>query len=159
MNENENDFETLRRLLAFKNRETPPPGYFNNFASRVIARIQAGEQEAVSGNWFVRFVQSLELKPAFAGTFAAALCLVLVFGIVYAERPDDAPKIFLPQAQVASVSPSINVEMPASYVPPTETSTLFDSTNPVMNLDSGSYATLSGQQNPYFQQVNFNLGN
>jgi len=46
MNENENNFESLRRLLAHKRHETPPPGYFNSFSGQIIACIRAGEARA-----------------------------------------------------------------------------------------------------------------
>ena len=49
MNENQPNFESLRRLLALKRHETPPPGYFNNFSRQVIARIRAGETGAEAG--------------------------------------------------------------------------------------------------------------
>src|SRR5271156_1163062 len=103
MNENENNFELLRRLLAFKNRETPPPGYFNDFSAQVVARIRAGETNESSGAWFSKLLQAFEFKPAFAGAFASALCLVLVFGIVYAQRPDTVPQPLLtPSTQVSA---------------------------------------------------------
>jgi hypothetical protein len=46
MSENQSNFESLRRLLALKRHEMPPPGYFDAFSRRVIARIRAGETEA-----------------------------------------------------------------------------------------------------------------
>lgn len=153
MNENEKDFESLRRLLAFKNRETPPPGYFNDFSSRVIARIRAGEEEKPSVFWLVKLFQALELKPAFAGTFAAALCLVLVFGIVYAERPDVAPQALLtPTAQVATPL-AMETAAPGEIAQPMEASGLIATTNPVLNV--GSVATLFNQPNQLAQQVSF----
>lgn len=100
MNENENNFESLRRLLAHKRQEMPPPGYFNSFSGQIIARIRAGEtREAQTDNekffteapWLLKMLRAFEFKPAFAGAFASALSLLLVLGIIYAERPDNTP--------------------------------------------------------------------
>ncbi len=96
MNENENNFESLRRLLALKRHETPPPGYFANFSAAVTARIRAGDARRTASvpdrladelPWLFRLMSAFEAKPAFAGAFASALCLLLLIGIVYAERP------------------------------------------------------------------------
>jgi hypothetical protein len=109
MNENEN-FESLRRLLALKRHEVPPPGYFNRFSGDVIARIRAGDQPADAAEslskhapWLLKFFQIFEAKPAFASSFASALCLLLLFGIVYAQRPDAAPQ---PLTQMSQLSPA-----------------------------------------------------
>lgn len=162
MNENENDFESLRRLLAFKNRETPPPGYFNNFSRQVVARIRAGEANAPSSAserlfseapWLLKLLQAIEFKPAFAGTFAAALCLVLVFGIVYAERPDVAPQSLLTPA--TQVSTTLAMEGTTDLIQPNEIPGSIASSNSV--LDFGSVVPLFNQPNQLVQQVSFEV--
>ena len=102
MNENQQNFESLRRLLALKRHETPPPGYFNNFSRQVMARIRAGEAEAsVSLSerfgmpWLLKWLQGAETTPMFAGSFATVLCLLLLFGAVIAQRPEAASQAFL----------------------------------------------------------------
>src|SRR5271167_3202673 len=117
MNENENNFESLRRLLAQKRHETPPPGYFNNFSGQITARIRAGEARtspaanSSEASWLLKLLQACEFKPAFAGAFASALSLLLVFGIIYAERPDSGPQPILQTSEqslgsFASMSPA-----------------------------------------------------
>jgi hypothetical protein len=101
MNENEN-FESLRQLLSLKRHEVPPPGYFNRFSGQVIARIRAGEREAETATpWYLRFMQMFEMKPAFASSFASALCLLLLFGIVYAEQSDQSPQSLMQTSQLS----------------------------------------------------------
>jgi len=166
MNENENNFESLRRILAFKNRETPPPGYFNKFSGHVISRIRAGEarepvtaaeQLFAEAPWLVKFLQIFEAKPAFAGAFAGALCLVLVFGIIFAERPDaSAPQPLLQTAEAAP-APLTDVS-PAALVaqqPSDQIMLAADSTNPATSLQP--VASVFGQQDPFAQQVSFTL--
>ena len=157
MNENENNFESLRRLLAQKRHETPPPGYFNSFSGQIIARIRAGEARgALSNNssetsWFVKLLQAFELKPAFAGAFASALSLLLVLGIVYAERPDSGPQ---PILQTADQSIGSFASMsPAAISQPTMANDFTTSNSAATSLQP--VASLFGSQNVFAQPVSF----
>ena len=85
MSENENDFDALRRLLALKRHEVPPPGYFENFSGNVIARIRAGDT-AAELPWLLKFIQWFERRPAMPVTFASSMCLVLLYGIVSIQQ-------------------------------------------------------------------------
>jgi len=88
--ESEN-FEQLKKLLALKRHEVPPPGYFNNFSRDVISRIRAGETAPTrtSYSWLQRLQQILSPRPAFAGAFSLAVCALLVGGILYSAKMDD----------------------------------------------------------------------
>lgn len=160
MNNNENNFEALRQLLALKRHEVPPPGYFNSFSGEVITRIRAGEAGERSGaarapgkiHWLVRFLQIFEAKPAFAGAFASAMGLVLLFGIFFAERPDNIPQPLLTSTDQSGV-PMASMAPTAFAQASNPTILAFDSTNPVMNLQP--VATLFGQQNPLVTPVSF----
>ncbi len=165
MNENENNFESLRRLLALKRHETPPPGYFENFSSEVTARIRAGDagrMESASRQlpWLFRLLSAFEAKPAFSGAFASALCMFLLFGIVYAERPDSAAQPLLtPTVQAdpggilvaTTTSPSDFNAQPVAQpaiIP-------ISSTNPVFNVQPASM--LFGQPSATVQPLTFPL--
>jgi hypothetical protein len=90
------NFDQLRRLLALKRHEQPPPGYFNHFSSQVIARIEAGERAddpvgfarwIWEGVWLQRLWDALEAKPALAGIVGAAFCGFLIAGVIYTDSP------------------------------------------------------------------------
>jgi hypothetical protein len=99
MSQDHEDFKSLRQLLVLKRYEQPPPGYFNDFSSQVIDRIKAGDR--VDENIFARlsweapWLQSLwsalETKPILAGAFGVAVCGLLVWGVVFADRVDVQP--------------------------------------------------------------------
>jgi hypothetical protein len=116
-NESEN-FEQLKKLLALKKHEQPPPGYFNNFSGKVVSRLRA--ERSSQGDplanfekqapWLVRLWQALETKPMFAGAFGAAVCGVVLFGIVMSEKPVEprtlaGPRI--PMAPVLETGPAV----------------------------------------------------
>jgi hypothetical protein len=161
MNENENNFESLRRLLALKRHETPPPGYFENFSREVTARIRAGEAKPMTAElpWLFRLLSSFETKPAFVGSFASALCLLLLIGIVYAERPDVATQP-LPQTAFAQIRESADgfgdmARQASLNVLPTAQPGFVSGTNPVFNANTA--AALFGSSSATVQPVNFRL--
>ena len=162
MNEDQQNFDSLRRLLALKRHEVPPPGYFDNFSRRVIARIHAGEAEESAGSlaglpWLLRWLQSLATQPVFAGGFATALCLLLLFGAVMAQRPESVSQAFLQPAPRVATSPT-SLPLVATTAPmapvalqqPVGQIMIDNSTNPVIN-----FAAAPSGQMPTAQFVNF----
>lgn len=112
--ENENqDFEQLKKLLALKKYESPPPGYFNSFSRRVISKIRedhckcASEVDRLDADapWLLRLWRSLQLKPAFAGAFGAAVCALILGGVFLAEKPGKSPDFIRSGTADAAVNP------------------------------------------------------
>jgi len=147
MNENQSNFESLRRLLALKRHEMPPPGFFDNFSRRVIARIRAGEAETPASlskrlseqvPWLLKFLQAFEAKPVFAGAYASALCLLLIAGVIFAERPEPASQTSLEaMPQTASLlAPTTLAALPPQ--PVNQILIADNSTNPVFNFQSAA---------------------
>src|SRR5436190_21032062 len=93
MKPEQENFDQLCRLLKLKRHEQPPPRYFNDFSSRVIARISAGGREAAldDGSWLVRLWSLIEARPMLPGAIGVAICAVLVFGAVYTDIAPSAP--------------------------------------------------------------------
>jgi hypothetical protein len=88
------DFEQLRRLLALKQHEQPPPGYFHGFSRQVIVRIKAGElgNESEASTWsfgagslFQRIWATLDARPILAGAFGVAVCGFFVVGALLSD--------------------------------------------------------------------------
>jgi len=160
MNENENNFESLRRLLVLKRHETPPPGYFNYFSRQVLQRIRAGDT-GKSANWLnelfgqalwrEKLLQAFDVKPVFASAFAGALCLLLFLGIVYTERPDFTSQPLLQPAPTAASFAAMSPSLSQSA----DQMGIVSSTDPVLSLQPG--ASLFGQQHSLAQPVSFSL--
>jgi len=73
------DFDALRKLLALKRHEQPPPGFFRDLPGKVQQRIAVEEQG--QAGWWTRLREAFELRPALSMGFAAGLCVLLGLGI------------------------------------------------------------------------------
>lgn len=80
MNSEPEDFTALRKLLALKRYEEPPPRFFSELPSRIWRRI---EQEPAPLSFWERFFPNIGLSPAFAYSFGLLACGSLFFGIAY----------------------------------------------------------------------------
>ena len=104
MNPDSENFEPLLQALKLKRHEVPPPGYFNNFSGKIIARIQAGEQGEAAASGFRRFWALWGARPMVAGAFAAGACALLVAGIFISEEAGSSSVATNPAALQSSSS-------------------------------------------------------
>lgn len=74
------DFDRLRKMLSLMAYETPPPGYFDTFSSKVMARIQAGARDPVPG-WWERMLLVLWARPWAGAAAALAIAALTVTGL------------------------------------------------------------------------------
>lgn len=140
MNLGPQNFDSLRRMLALKKHEQPPPGYFDRFPNLVISRLRAGDRgrrESVlerlfdEAPWMQRLWEGLQAKPVFAGAFGVAVCALLISGLVYSANVDTGalrPSFMVNEARTSFVQPELDQSPPAESVVAFSTN---PSTNPV----------------------------
>lgn len=166
MNENQQNFDELKRLLKLKQHEIPPPGYFHRFSDQVVSRIRAGEAGGshtaierleVTAPWLVNLFRVFETKPGIVGGFAVSLCLLLVLGVVFAEYSEPSAQ---PSMAIADPVPQQSANTLASLAAPAGAPAhvsggIVASTNPVLSLQP--VTTLFGQSgsSPLFQTAGF----
>jgi hypothetical protein len=84
MNQENDDFVALRRLLALKRHEQPPPGYYDRLAKSIHARLAA---EQAREPWWSRLFTLWDIRPAWAGAFAVAVVGLYAVGVSLSGRP------------------------------------------------------------------------
>lgn len=119
MNPEQDNFGSLRRLLALKRYEQPHPRYFHEFSAHVIARIESGETGAdgislfewllAPTAWVQRFLESIESKPLLAGACGFAFCGFLAAGVLYADKA--------PSGSVVAVTSPLQTSLDGSAMP------------------------------------------
>jgi hypothetical protein len=79
MNSSPDDFRDLRRLLALKRHEKPPPGYFSYLPDKVMMRLERDDLSEYS-TWWQWLVQKLDAQPVLAGAYAFAISGLMLLG-------------------------------------------------------------------------------
>jgi hypothetical protein len=130
MNPDQENFESLRILLAWKRHESPPPRYFSELPSRIWTRI---EREPVALPFWQRFFPNIGISPAFAYSFGLLACGTLFFGVAYSLKTDSAQTVAQPFG-TEMISPQLASENGTGMNLPYQQMQMA-STNPVMNTD------------------------
>jgi len=120
MNSDLNDFETLRKLIALKRHEQPPPGYFSRLPDKISARLERGEGQL--GFW-ENLLAQLTFRPAFVYGFSLAALSALTVSVVYSvgmqpeetaqKSPEDGWRSGLPdKASATDYDPAQPLHVP-----------------------------------------------
>ena len=165
MSSDSQNFEQLRRLMALKRHEQPPPGYFHHFSREVIVRIKAGETGdqfssswwSWDGSWLQRVWAAVETRPAMAGAFGVAVCGFFAAGALMSDKAETAI------VGGASAIPSGNVFASAPGVPiqpqPLESAIPVNSTEPLQVSHQSLFQQIQHLQRPQAFNVNYVPGN
>jgi hypothetical protein len=99
------NFDQLRKLLALKRHEVPPPGYFDHFSGDVISGIRMERNRAMNPDynsisklgseapWLMQLWDALAGKPMFAGAFGAVICTLVLAGVYFTNKPATTPNL------------------------------------------------------------------
>ncbi|MEO5804487.1 MAG: hypothetical protein ABIR24_13255 [Verrucomicrobiota bacterium] len=132
MNLDQENFEALRKLLALKKYEQPPPRYFSELSTRIWARI---EREPQATSFWERLFPNFGLSPALAYSFGLLACGTLVFGISYSLNTDSEQIAARPIGDTSPFPSQLATkETPALNLSNYQVNQLA-STNPVMNSE------------------------
>ena len=109
-------FDHIRKLLALKRHEQPPPGYFNHFSDKIIARIEAAGLAAQT-KWWQRMFASIEARPILACAYGLLIGGLLVVGMGVSQSAEadyaTAPALANPWF-VAAPLPAVRVSQPVA---------------------------------------------
>jgi len=118
------NFDQLRRLLALKRYEAPPPGYFHSFSGKVMARIEAAEV-ALAPAWWQKLGFDFNFKPAMVCGLGVVVCGLLSAGVLTSVVTADQPVVGL------AMEPPTGFMVEASPFGETYTAESAESTRPV----------------------------
>src|ERR1051325_2194967 len=80
MNPEPQNFDQLCKLLTLKRYEAPPPRYFNDFSSKVIARLNQPMRQELS--WWERLGFGFDLQQAVMCGVGVVVCGLLSVGLI-----------------------------------------------------------------------------
>jgi hypothetical protein len=117
MNPEQENFEALRKLLALKRHEIPPPGYFDHLPRRISSRLRAHEDAPTFWEaWAERFRSNASLAYGFGLT----ACGVLAISIIHTAQIETARVASQPRDLAVSWNASAPPSLAENIVQPSE---------------------------------------
>src|SRR5438034_11733273 len=137
MNPSPEEFDRLRKLLALKRQEQPPPGYFDHFSDKIIARIEA-EGLCPRVSWWQRMFPQWDAKPVLACAYRLVITGLLAIGVGVSQSLDTektaAPDLGRPWfAQAPASDAVLPVSVPVAQASLTGQTNPASSVNPVIS--------------------------
>jgi hypothetical protein len=113
MKQSPEDFEELRKLLALKRHEQPPPGYFYYLPEKVMVKIEQHDLSEYS-TWWEWLVARFDARPILAGAYAFVISGLLLMGFRVSQlmQSEAADGSFPPFAKL----PDPNTITPGGFV-------------------------------------------
>jgi hypothetical protein len=129
MNSDHEKFETLRKLMALKRHEQPPPEYLHQLSDRIINRIERGEGQR---NFWDRVSARLSLRPSVAYAFGLTVCGALGLSAAYMVRQEmTQPADSSPEAALRGPTPvGVLASQFKTATPPLHVANWMRNTNP-----------------------------
>ncbi len=158
MNPAPEPLDRLGKLLALKRHEPPPPGYFNHFSDKIIARIEA-EGLSARVSWWQRLFPQWEAKPMLACAYGLVITGLLVIGVGVSQSLDTeetaAPDLGRPWfAQTPATDAALPVSVPVTQASLMGQSNLASSANPVISGGAPSFLFDVNQLKARVERVN-----
>ena len=79
MNQPQENFDSLQRLMRLKSKESPPPGFHDQLRHQIMANVRHPAQPHPS-NWLRTLFEWFHSRPALASSYALAGVALLVCG-------------------------------------------------------------------------------
>ena|SRR5208282_54656 len=133
MNTDTENYESVRRLLALKRHESPPPGFFAGLPGKIVERIERGEGQLT---FWERVSSNFTLRPAFAYAFAVAAFGAFAGSMFYSGNARDQEA----QAQDGGETAWINGAPTAAFASQSEFSPSIHVANWLGNTNPGAPA-------------------
>jgi hypothetical protein len=128
MNSDPNGFETLRKLMALKRHEQPPPEYLDQLSTRIRTRIEHGEGRM---NLWDKFSANFSLRPSLAYAFGLTVCGALGLSAVYMVKQEMLQAAdFSPGAILRGPAPATFASQFNPSTPPLHVANWLRNTNP-----------------------------
>ncbi len=115
--QNPDEFESVKKLLALKRHEEPPPGYFDRLPGEVRARI--AHVQTHPEPWWRRWLEAWDVSPTLATSYTVVAVTLTLGGVWWAKQPapEGGPQIAATPVSLATASLT-NTTIVSNAAPP-----------------------------------------